>query len=123
MSAANRIHVFFKQATQALFETFGVAVALKITRACAEGETGNPSNFWAYWTGETANGGLPDFDPGIDWEFSNEGVSSRVLEDGSIDGWYNAFDDTPPRVPTVVIPAPPMLGLLLPVFFRRGQRR
>jgi len=85
-------------------------------------EVSQPGNFWAYWTGETNVDDEPiDFDPGFDWEFASNGISGRVLQDGSIDGWYNDFNGVPPGIPT--IPAPPALGLLLPVFFRRGQRR
>ena len=83
-----------------------------------EGDVGDPDNFWAYWTAEPA-----DIDPGVDWNFSNVGVSLRPLVDGSLDGWINTFEPgAEPCVPTV--PGPGGLALLTaPLLLRRRRRR
>jgi len=70
----------------------------------AEGEIGDPDNFWAYWLGDAAE---PDFG----FEFASVGPSDRELFDGSVDGWYNAFDGTVPSVP--LVPAPASLAALV----------
>lgn len=70
-----------------------------------EDEIGDPANFWAYW-----NADAEDIDPGVDWSFAEVGASGRILDNGSIDGWYNGFDGSMPSVP--VIPAPSALAAL-----------
>jgi len=81
-------------------------------------DLGDPGAFWAYHTAEPE-----DIDPGVDWTFSSIGIEDRVLQDGSLDGWYNGFDGIEPDVPTVVIPAPASIGLLGMVFITRRRRR
>ncbi|HSW46201.1 MAG TPA: hypothetical protein VLM89_11595 [Phycisphaerae bacterium] len=80
------------------------------------GEAGNADFYWQYFNG-TASGGI------VTWVSAWEGMSTRILADGSIDGWYNGFDGHVPRIPE---PATGLLvaaaALLVPAARRRSRR-
>ena len=56
-------------------------------------EAGNVDYWWQYFIGTPSAGSVA-------WTSASEGMSTRALADGSIDGWYNSFDPgVTPRVP------------------------
>ena len=81
-------------------------------------DAGEPDDFWAYHLAEPA-----DIDPGVDWTFASVGPGDRMLQDGSLDGWYNGFDGSTPTVPTITVPAPASAGLLALVAIVAPRRR
>jgi hypothetical protein len=76
-------------------------------------EVGNVDYWWQYFIGTPSAGSVA-------WTSASEGVSTRILADGSIDGWYNGFDGHVPRVPE---PASALLLALAPALLRRRAAR
>jgi hypothetical protein len=62
------------------------------------------AGYWSYWLSTDVRVSANQ----SDWDFSDVGISSRVLDNGDVDGWsfaYN-FNATPPATPLDVVPAP-----------------
>lgn len=49
-------------------------------------ETGDPGQFWRFETAQAGQGAFV-------WETSGVGITSRMISDRSVDGWYNSFTD------------------------------
>ncbi|MGB7581098.1 MAG: PEP-CTERM sorting domain-containing protein [Sedimentisphaerales bacterium] len=64
------------------------------------GESGNQSYYWQYFT--SSDGSV--------WDSSMVGPSDRILTNGDFDGWYNSFN--PGVSPTTPIPEPLTIVLL-----------
>lgn len=84
-----------------------------------QGDVGDVSQFWRFEIGTYENQMLS-------WSFSGGGVSSRMIYDQSIDGWYNSFTDlTKPGeravdglvVSDFVIPSPATFSVSMVVFW------
>lgn len=80
--------------------------------------TGDQSLFWGLSLGEVV-------DPGVSWEGSPVGISTNLLGNNSIDGWYNGFNEDfstiPPALP--LVPAPGVLTALVLVGGSGRRRR
>lgn len=76
-------------------------------------EVGNVDYWWQYFIGTPSAGSVA-------WTSASEGVSTRILEDGSVDGWYNGFDGHVPRVPE---PATALMLAIAPALLRRRAPR
>ncbi len=58
--------------------------------------------YWSYYVGD-----------GTDWDYAMTGPASRILTDGSYDGWvWSGLQDAPPDFP-VAIPEPAALSVLM----------
>jgi hypothetical protein len=68
-------------------------------------DVGNVYYWWQYFVGTPEDGT-------VTWTAASEGMSTRILTNGSIDGWYNGFDSHVPRLP-VPIPEPASVFLLI----------
>ena len=70
-----------------------------------DGHSGNASTWWEYSVAESDESGYPDFHfPESGWNWSSVGCSSRILQNGSWDGWRNPYGSGGPEVPTIPIP-------------------
>lgn len=81
------------------------------------------SGYWSYYVAET-DGTIPG---GADWQYSGAGMSGRILQNGSCDGWaYDAaFSGVTPENPTpAAVPEPDSLATLgLGLLALRRRRR
>jgi len=84
-------------------------------------DAGEPSQYWAWSTGTVDGSGT------VDWTDSAVSIDSAPLVDGSLDGWYNGFNDDftaiPPLLPLIPIPSPGSLVLLGITLACPGRKR
>lgn len=77
-----------------------------------QGDGSGGDDWWRYWIRD----GAEDL-----WAFAGTGPSTRIVTEGSWDGWVFGRDDAP--IPMKVIPAPPATLALAGLLIAGGRRR
>ena len=90
------------------FGDFLVSIDIDQDGQYGDGSTPPYIDYWHYWTADSDTG----------WAESMIGFSSRVLTDGSSDGWVFGTTDAP-----AAIPSPATLALAIPAVLMTRRRR